>query len=323
MRFLPHRPRLALVASAAIWASHNIAGAWLTASLHPYVANLLRATLAAAFFVPLLWRAIRRGASVQARHVPRLTAAALCLAVFFLGFYVALGYTAANHVAVLLCLGPAVTTVLAVPYLGERLTPRQAAGILAAMAGALWIGFINHNVGPGAGTWLGTAAAGAAMLGFSHYALLSKPLLKAYPAPFVLALVNLAGAAILWLCLPLVPLPEGALRPGSVGPAAWLVLVYVALAMNVVSYLLFNWALKRLPAAVTHATAVYTATVFALVLARLALDEPVSLRHWLCAGVVAAGVRLASTSGPPHRRPAVPGEASSAAPADYHGRLPR
>lgn len=308
MPSLSRLPQVALVLSAAIWASHNIAGFWLTTSIHPYLANLLRSTLASLLFLPFVMTPVWRRARLRGCHMHRLLIAALCMGTFFLLFYIALSQTSANHVAILLCLGPALTTLLAVPYLGERLTRRQVGGILLAMCSALMVGLLNQGSVSATGTWLGAAAAMGAMLGFSHYTLLSKPLLSFYPAPVILGILTWIATALLWIGTLFVPgFDLGQLR--GLGTEHWLVLLYIALAMNVLSYLLYNYALQRLTAGTTHAVTVYTTTVFALIMARFILGEAVSAWHWACAILIGVGVwmtagasaarRSAASSGAP------------------------
>lgn len=284
-------PQVALLIAAFIWASHNIAGALLTADLHPYFANLLRTTLASLLYIPIVLR-YARGVRLQSSHLPRIVLAAVCLTcLFFLFFYVALARTTANQVAMLLAAGPAVTAFLAHRYLNEPLSSRQIFGLLLALTCALIVGAMNQD-STVTGTFAGGAAALLAMLGFSHYTLISKPLLKTYPVPFFLGTVTWIGTALLWLLAPFIPHAFEWHVLTSLTRQQWLIFAYIGFVMNVGSYLLYNYALRRLPASTVHGTTVYSTTVFALIFAQLLLNEQISMLHWVCATLIALGVWL-------------------------------
>lgn len=288
-------PQAALLISAFIWASHNIAGAWLTVDFHPVTANLIRSTLASVIYVPLLLLSIR-GIRVKRSHAVKLLVASACLGLFFQLFYIALSLTTASQVALLLALGPAVTTLLAVPYLKERLSPRSLVGLLLALGSAVTLGLLNWQNEQGHEVWVGAATAFVAMLAFAHYTLLSKPLLREYPAPLVLGVVTLVATGLLWFVLPWLDIELAWEGLDSVTTGQWMVFAYIALMMNVVSYLLFNYALRKLPAGATHATIVYSTTLFALIMAQVILGEEIPLTHWACAGVIAVGIWLTAVS---------------------------
>lgn len=286
----------ALSAAALIWASHNIAGAWLTETLHPVTANLARTNLAALFYVPflLLYKDVR----FSRNHLPRLFTAALCLAIFFQLFYWALWLTGAGHVAIMLALGPAVTAALSVPYLGEKLPSKALVGLVIALVSAILLGFVRSQGSNVPGVWSGAVLAFLGTVAFAHYTLLSKPLLRQYPVPFVLGWTILLGTILLWLYVPVSGVHLGELA--TISWQQWLVFAYIALFMNVISYILYNKALQRLSAGVTHAVTVYVTTIFALVMARLILAEPVPIGYWLCAGTIAFGVWLTAAAPSTH-----------------------
>lgn len=300
---------LALSAAAPIWASHNVAGAWLTETLHPVLANLLRTNLAALLYIPILWY-MRGRVNLSRRHVARLAGAALCLATFFQLFYWALWLTGAGHVAIMLALGPAVTAALGVPYLGEKLGGRALVGLVIALASATLLGFVQAEGALGRNAWIGGALSFVATVAFAHYTLLSKPLLRSYPVPYVLGWTICLGTLFLWLYVPFAGIRLASVA--TVTLAQWLVLVYIALFMNVISYIVYNIALSKLPAGVTHAVTVYVTTIVALVMVRLILHDPVPLSYWACAFAIAVGVWLTATGRASVRQPATssPAEAT-------------
>lgn len=285
----------ALSTAALIWASHNVAGAWLTKTLHPVAANLIRTNLASLLYIPILLR--YKGRARFARNdLPRLVLAALFLAAFFQLFYWALQRAGAGYVAVTLALGPALTCALGVPYLGEKLTGRAVAGLIIALTSASALGFARARAAVELGAWHAAAPAFTATLAFAHYTLLSKPLLRRYPVPYVLGWTVCLGTVFLWLYVPVSGMRLAALRAANW--PHWLALSYIALFMNVFSYILYNRALQKLPAGVTHAVTVYVTTLFALVMVRFVLNEAVPAVYWACAGAIALGVWLTATAPP-------------------------
>lgn len=293
---------LALVFATLFWAGNYVVGHLAVQAMSPLDLTWWRWLLAS---VPLLvlaqvvekpdWRAV-------ARHWPRLLLlAALGLAGYTLLLYAALRYTSPQSAALINAANPAVMVVLAAVLLRERMGWRGILGLVVSLFGVLLV--ITDGALASVFT-LEFNAGDLLMLGaivvWSLYTILGRGL-KVPP-------ITATAVQSTMIAVPLAPfaLAGGATWPAE-APIAW-ALVYIVVFPSIGSYVLWNLALKRIPAG-RAGLFLNLITVFTVVIA-VALGEVLTLAQLLGGLIVFAGVALSSLR--PAGRPA----AATAAPTD-------
>jgi len=217
------------------------------------------------------------GVAVGLRPPARKDLPALAL-LGFLGFtvyHLALNYgeqtVSAGAASMLIASGPIFTALLATAFLGERLRIWGWLGILLGFVGVALIAVgESGGVGfdPGA-FWIVLAAFSASL-----YFVFQKPLHARY-SPFEITAYTL-WAGSLWM-LPFAPGLLDAIRQAP--PSATLSVVYLGLGPAALAYVLWNYALSRLPAS-RVSSFLYLSPVLAVLIAWLWLGEvptPLSL----------------------------------------------
>jgi drug/metabolite transporter (DMT)-like permease len=165
----------------------------------------------------------------------------------FATFHWGLARSTATNAALLITAEPVALILLAPLWLGERLTPREALGAGLTLAGAavvvldgipgLTLGFAPY--------WRGDLLLVLSGVAYASYSLFGRDVLARHPALPVTARSMAWGAAGL---LPLAALEwmQGS-RPAWTSTAV-VGTLYLALVMTALGYLVWNYALERVPA---------------------------------------------------------------------------
>jgi drug/metabolite transporter (DMT)-like permease len=177
---------------------------------------------------------------------------------------------------------------------GERLRPRQFAGLVVGFGGILvlvWPDLIASFTA-GSRYGLGVLALQIACLGWA--------IGSSYAKRYSQSRDVLAGAAMqmlfggLWMLL-FATLAGEWPRLHFTGKTAF-ALVYLTLAGSLAAYTAYAYALKYLPVS-TVSLYTYVNPIIAVVLGTLLLDEPFGVRMLLAAAIIAAGMVIVRTSG--------------------------
>lgn len=239
---------LLLILTNAIGGSTYPATAAMLRGFPARDAAFLRMALCCALFAPFLWRARRRLAALGARDWSRLCAVgllgyALPLA---LGVY---GQTLSTSSSAALFIGmePVAIVVLSCLLLGERMTALKLASLAAGLVGAALIAFQGPpRLGAALeGRMAGDLVLAAGGISWALYSVIGKPVLvRVEPMDYtaVTTAVCFLGVAA-WAAPGLSP---AAWR--SAGAAAWLALVYLAVAGSFLGAWTWNAALRRVEA---------------------------------------------------------------------------
>jgi drug/metabolite transporter (DMT)-like permease len=153
----------------------------------------------------------------------------------------------AGSAALLLTIAPVLAAVLAGPVLGERLGARGWAGLLVALAGAALVALSNggaHGAGLG-----GAALVAAAATSYALWVVIQKRALASMSPLHATTWSTWFGAAI--------ALPFGHGLPSALGDASGAgigALLILGLVLSTVPFLLWAWALARLPASVASSS---------------------------------------------------------------------
>lgn len=279
-------PILALLGAVTIWSAAFVATKIAVTEAAPMacaVARLALATLA----LLAAHVALRRPFVVpRAAWRPVVWAAMTGIVGTFAFENTALMYTTAGNSAMFTAASPLLTAAAACLWLRERMTIRQVAGALLACGGMVaLVGPTLAETGPGDALMLIVMVLGTC------YGLQSKHLSGLLPALPALTGVFLVGT------LGLVPfaVAEAWLLGGPLLPqsfAGWAAIAYLGLVASGVAYLLWQWAIARMPIS-TAGIFVYLMPVGTLLLGALLLGEPLGPARLALAGLVLAGVYLA------------------------------
>jgi drug/metabolite transporter (DMT)-like permease len=163
----------------------------------------------------------------------------------FVLFHRGIVRSTATSAALLIIVEPVSVMLLAPLLLGERLSPREAAGAALALVGAL---LVVVNGVPGFGGmliphWRGDALLILAGVAYGSYSLLGRDVLRRHDP------MRVTAQSILWGALAMVPL--AALEtPVTIRWSAALIagVGYLSVVITAFGYLTWNWALARVSA---------------------------------------------------------------------------
>lgn len=193
---------------------------------------------------------------------------------YFLTENMALKYSTASNVAILVGTTPMMTALLlSAFYREERMTRRQIAGSLVAFVGLVLVvlnGQYILHLNP-----VGDTLALTASLTWAFYSLFVKMLAGRYDARFITRKVFGYGLVTI---LPWFALVEPLQLSGTVlsQPVVWGNLVYLGLVASLMCYLVWNWLLPQL-GIVKSTNIIYTQCAFTMVISAIVLKERITL----------------------------------------------
>jgi drug/metabolite transporter (DMT)-like permease len=204
-----------------------------------------------------------------------------------------------SHAAILYALTPVFVAITARVWLRERLGRWGTLGVLLSLLGALVVlrsraAGVPTATGPAAGAGMvGDLAILVGVLGWVVYTVMSRPLVLRYGVLPVTAWAHAIGAIAAW--------PLGGLALAKAGwPPAKVVagIVWLAVALSFINYLIWNYALFRLKTAAVAVSSNLQPPLAALLAWVIGREQPT----WLL-GVggllVLTGVTLTLTRRPP------------------------
>ena len=207
--------------------------------------------------------------------------AGLAFAANQLAFFTAVKFTSVADVALLATLGPVVTAIGAAYMFAERPGARYYPWAAIAIAGGMVVA-VSGGTGP-SGNPLGMALAGAAVITFSLFALLSKLARDRLPVHHFLAGTTLVAALAVSAYVFVANEPVMSLSGQDFALAGSL-----ALGPGVLGHLLMTWPLRWIAANVSAVMRLAT-PVAATALAWLILDEPITVPHVVGGAVIIGG----------------------------------
>ena len=300
---------MALALASLLWSTTYVIAKPVLEVVPPLTLALARFGLAAVILIPI---GLRQPGPLPSRR------ALLALGFFGVtGFYVCLNVglklTSASAAALINGAGPAVTALVALPVVGERLRPIGVVGLIFSGLGVGLIVLSEAASGGGGAPLLGGLLVFGSSLSWAIYTALARRLAR-YGA------LRLTAAAAMVGTLLLVPLAAAELLTVAVPPPSGptiIAVLYMALGPSAAAYLLWTAGLRVVPANQAGAF-LNLVPVGGVVLAALVLGDLPPPGALLGGGLVLAGVWLTTRlghGGQPRRgalrRPGVPSSAPS------------
>ena len=287
MRFTAY---LVLLATLVLWSGNWIVARAVRDEIAPGIATAGRLVIVIALLAPLCWRSL----SIQLGRFTRrdwqvlaalgFTGGGLHLACQWLGLH----YTTATSAVLYLSTAPVFILLLARPVLGERIAPRQWAGVAISFVGVALIGLQGKLIAPSFN--VGDLLALASMAMWGSYTVVLRLRRDALDTPQYLTLLCAAGLVFM---LPWVgwELAFGARM--TLTPMGALGVLYSALGSLLLAYAGWSYVVTRLGAARAGAT-MHLMPAIGVGLAALFLGEYPRWYHFAGIGLILGGVALST-----------------------------
>lgn len=206
-----------------------------------------------------------------------------CLYFFFEAL--ALQKTSAAQASLITTMLPLLITIASVHFLGERASRQTVTGLFLAMGGAIILSLGGEVSQQAPAPILGNFYEFMSMICATVYTITIKRLTIHYPALFLTAIQAWIGALFFapFLMLPQVPLPHSFLLvPLSA-------ILYLGLAVTLVAYSLYNFALAHMEAS-KSSIFITLIPLFTLLLSRILLQESFTLVQYIGGFTLFSGV---------------------------------
>ena len=268
-----------------LWASGFIGGKLGLLYAEPATFLLLRFALVVALMLPLalLWRAPWPATLGQVAHIG--VAGVLIQSCYLGGVFAAIHHgISAGLIALIVGLQPVLTAFVAAPLLGERVSPRQWAGLLLGLAGVALVVMQNTNLS-------GVTPVSA---GFALLALAGITMGTMYQKRFCGSFDLRAGSVIQFVAAGIALAPFALLfetrevqwSPALLFALGWLVLVLSIGAISLLALLIRRDAVTKV------VSLMYLTPPVTAVMAWLVFGETLSIQALLGLGLAAVGVAI-------------------------------
>jgi drug/metabolite transporter (DMT)-like permease len=292
LRRIGDRPYLLLSLTSLFWAGNAVVGRAIVHEIPPVALAQIRWTLAFLLLLPFALADIRADLAVMTRHVGILLLLSLTsIASFNTILYWSLQYTTAINATLVQSSGPLLIGLWSFLLFREPLTRRQVSGIVLSLSGVFVI-VSGGSAGRLAGLELNPGDV-AIVIGIAIYAVYST-LLRKRPnmTPLSFAAVTIALGALMLIPLTVVESVTGS-RLAPPTPGAFAALAYIVVFPSVVAVLCYNRGVQLIGAN-RAGPFFHLIPLFGAILAVVFLGERPGLHHFLGAGLIIAGVVIAS-----------------------------
>jgi drug/metabolite transporter (DMT)-like permease len=280
---------LVLIATLMLWSGNWIVARAVREEIAPGIATVGRLVIVLAILVPFAFNGLRQKLRRLARRDWRTLAAlgftggGLHLALQWLGLH----YTTATSGILYLSMSPIFILVMAAP-LGERIGPRQWAGVAISFCGVYLIATQGRPAVPSFN--MGDMMALASMMMWAGYTVLLRVRRDALNTIELLVMVCAFGLAFMapWLAFEMLVEAKVELTPaGTLG------VLYSAIGSLLLAYAGWSYVVRRLGAARAGVT-MHLMPAMGVGLAALFLGEYPSWFHFAGIALILAGVALSS-----------------------------
>lgn len=279
-----------LAITVIFWAGSFSAAKVAVEYLPPCVAAFTRFAGASLILMPLALASAGRKAIPQRKSWPLLAVLGLTgVFAYNVFFMVGLRYTTASNGALIVGINPAVTAVLSVLLLKERLAAKQALGILVSLTGVAIVitgGSVRSILESGVN--LGDLLLVGAMLSWVAYTVVGKRVLEDLTPLVSNAWSCSIGALFL---LPLAIYQARAVDVTAVPMAAWAGIAYLAVFASAIGFVWWYRGVREIGAA-RASVFINLNPVFGSLIGWLTLDEQLTAARLLGMAFVVSGVYL-------------------------------
>lgn len=280
---------IALIATLMLWSGNWIVARAVREEIAPGIATVGRLVIVLAILAPFAFNGLRRKlGELTRRHWQVLAALGFTGGGLHLGLqWLGLHYTTATSGILYLSMSPIFILVMAAP-LGERIGPRQWAGVAISFCGVYLIATQGRPAVPSFN--IGDMMALASMMMWAGYTVLLRVRRDALNTIELLVMVCAFGMAFM---LPWV-LWEIHFNPHlNLSPPGFAAVLYSAIGSLLLAYAGWSYVVRRLGAARAGVT-MHLMPAMGVGLAALFLGEYPSWFHFVGIALILAGVALSS-----------------------------
>lgn len=265
------------------WGLNWVAAKIANEGFNPIFVTLARSAISAGLV--FLWCRYR-GIRLFDRDgtLPAGLLAGLLFGAEFTCIFIGLEYTTAARSTLMVNTMPFWVLIGAHFLLGERMSAMKFAGLALAFGGVALV-FSDKLSLPGPDAVIGDVLSVCAGIFWGATTLVIKKSKLATASPEKLLLYQLVVSAV--MALPMLPFAGPVLRDASAIPIA--ALLFQAVYIVTVTYLVWFWLMRRYPAAGLSSFAFLT-PVFGVLCGGLLLNEPLSMRIFLALALIGAGL---------------------------------
>ncbi|SNR24248.1 DMT family transporter [Halorubrum vacuolatum] len=281
--------------AAVLWGGLYVVSKWTFAAIPPITLAFIRVSLGAATLLVVV-RRYYPDRSFSRRDWYGFGVIAIWLAVSLATQFLGTDLTTAGEGSLITVTTPVFTVLMGVLVLGESVTFRRAAGVLAALVGTAVVVAGRHDPSTlGAGAGVGIAMLVLASVTWAGYTVWGAPLIRRYSA---LETATYSTALVVPLFALAVPL-ELHFTDASIGLDAFTLpvlaaIVYLGVAGTAVAWYCWYKGLEYLDAG-TVAVFLFAQPVVGAALGAAFLGEPLGTGFLLGGAMMAAGIYVVST----------------------------
>ena len=282
---------LLMMLPALFWAGNAIVGRSVAGEVPPVALAFWRWATGALLLLPLAWRHLGRDLPMMLRAWPiLLVLSALGIGVFNTFLYIGAQTTTALNIVMIQSAMPALIVAFTFLIFREKVTLRQALGVLISIAGTLTL--VTHGDASVLLQFAFNRGDLWMLAGTASYAMYTA-LLRRRPAVHGLSFAVATFATGALMLLPFYMMETLSGRPMPLNVASVLAVGYVSIFASILAYLSYNRAVALIGPNTAGMT-IYLVPVFGTILAIVLLGETPRLYHGVGIALIAVGVALAT-----------------------------
>ncbi len=230
-----------------LWSANFIIGKIALRQFPPLILGGLRVSLAGAFILPLYLRqSWREGTAGHWADAPLLLLLGVVgVAMNQLTFVLGLSLTTVAHSAIIIGLTPIFVLLIAAVMKQEKMTARRAAGMAVALVGVAILNSATQTGAGGVSSITGDIFISFAAISFAWFTVVGKGVTQRQNSITVNTFAYV-GAAIAFA--PVILWQSRGFDFRAVTTMGWITVGYMALFPSVICYLIYYWALTKIPA---------------------------------------------------------------------------
>jgi len=249
--------------------------------IEPYTYAFFRFLISSLIYIPILYNLRKRKKIPLNDHFRIFILGLVIIPLNQVVFLIGQSLTLASHSGLLFAMVPIFIYILAIIFLGEKPTIRRTIGIIIAFGG-VYIILSGGKVEYDTNYLLGDFLVLLAVVAWAAATIMAKPLALKYGAFRVIGLALVYGSVFY--------MPYGLYRAlnfdyGPVTWIGWFSVLYMAVLVSILAYILWYWLLKKMEAS-RLAIMQNIQPVIASAVAAITLSEPIGLA-FVVGGIIA------------------------------------